>query len=501
MNSSEKSGHDLSRRAFVKRAAFTGAAAIAMGAGGAALASSSARANSSGSKLTGKTVREAARETRAIRNADVVVVGGGPGGIGAALSAARSGADTVLIERYGYLGGMGTGGLVTIIPNLSDFSGKQQIAGISQEWVDRLERREACDYPKKEHWGSDDRKLVNYYRSRSGFNVKEKRVLYSAHIDAEISKCILNDMVEEAGVKTYLHAWGTEPVMDGDKVAGVVFESKSGRQAVLAKVVIDSTGDGDLLPYSGADFESDIDHTLRISNLSFSYWIANVDLKRYKEYRDSHQEELAEKKREIRKAGGHANFLTSNLKNQESVVWVFPRYANSSQVDVEELTRVEFLGRKEMLTTHDHYKKTIPGFEKSFIVLTNPQLGTRGSRRIIGEYILTEKDMNTNKPFDDTIAVFPDVDRGRESLKYPVTYMPYRCMIPRKVDNLLVACRAFSSNTIANNFFNYIPHCIALGEAAGTAAAQSISAGVDLRKIDIRALQTSLKKRGVILPG
>ena len=94
---------------------------------------------------------------------------------------------------------MGTGGLVTIIPNLSDFSGKQQIAGISQEWIERLEKREATDYPKKKDWGSDDPKVVQYYQKRSFFNVREKRVLYSAHIDAEISKCILQDMVEEAG--------------------------------------------------------------------------------------------------------------------------------------------------------------------------------------------------------------------------------------------------------------------------------------------------------------
>ncbi|MEJ2246194.1 MAG: FAD-dependent oxidoreductase [Acidobacteriota bacterium] len=472
MKLSKEGEKGITRRKFVRNAAIKGAAAFALGAGGLAQPKT-AESSQASSIISGKTVREAVRDTRVCHTADVVVVGGGPGGIGAALTAARSGADTVLIERYGHLGGMGTGGLVTIIPNLSDFSGKQQIAGISQEWVDRLESREACDYPKKEHWGSNDRKLVDYYENRSFFNVHEKTVLYSVHIDAEISKCILNDMVEEAGVKTYLHAWGTEPVMDGNTVKGVIFESKSGRQAVLANVVIDSTGDGDLLPYSGADFNSDIDPSLRIANLSFSYWIANVDLKKYQDFREAHAGELAEQMRELRKRGGHANFLTSNLKNQDGLVWIFPRYANSSQVDVEELTRVEFIGRKEMLVTHDYYKKNIPGFEKSFIVLTNPQLGTRGSRRIVGEYVLTEKDLNTNKPFEDTIAIFPDVDRGDDSIKYPVTYMPYRCMIPRKVNNLLVACRAFSSDQIANNFFNYIPHCIALGEAAGIAAAQS----------------------------
>ncbi|MGD9160716.1 MAG: FAD-dependent oxidoreductase [Desulfobacteraceae bacterium] len=498
MKSSKEVNNGITRREFVKNTALKGAAALAIGAGGIALPDSS---GASTQKISGKTITEAVRETRVCRTADVVVVGGGPGGIGAALTAARSGADTVLIERYEHLGGMGTGGLVTIIPNLSDFSGKQQIAGISQEWIERLEKREATDYPKKEHWGTDDPKLVKYYQNRSFFNVREKRVLYSAHIDAEISKCILQEMVEEAGVKTYLHAWGTEPVMDGNQVKGVIFESKSGRQAILAKVVIDSTGDGDLLPYTGADFESSIDKTLRIANLSFSYWIANVDLKKYDEYKSAHQKEIMEQMREIRKAGGHGGFMTSNLKNQESLVWVFPRYPNKSQVDVEELTRVEFLGRKEMLITHDYYKKNIPGFDKSFIVLTNPQLGTRGARRVVGEYVMTEKDMDSNRPLEDTIAVFPDVDRGRKSLKSPVTYMPYRCMIPKKINNLLVACRAFSSNAMANNFFNYIPHCIALGEAAGTAAAQAINSNVDLRKINIKALQASLKKQGVILSG
>ena len=500
MKVAKEAENAISRRKFFKKTAMTGAAAFAMGAGGLEL-SLSAQSNKPSPKTSGKTIREATRQTRVCRTADVVVVGGGPGGIGAALTAARSGADTVLIERYEHLGGMGTGGLVTIIPNLSDFSGKQRIAGISQEWIDRLKRRDAADHPKKEHWGSKDSKLVAYYENRSFFNVREKTVIYSVHIDAEISKCILQDMMQEAGVKTYLHSWGTEPVMEGNQVKGVIFESKSGRQAVLAKVVIDATGDGDLLPYSGADFKSDIDPTLRIANLSFSYWIANVDLTKYQDYKKAHAKELAEQMREIRKRGGHAGFITSNLKDQEDLVWVFPRYANSSQVDVEELTRVEFLGRKEMLIGHDYYKKNIPGFEKSYIVLTNPQLGTRGARRIVGEYLLTEKDMDTNVPFDDTIAVFPSVDRGQDSIKYPLTYMPYRCLIPRKVNNLLVACRAFSSNAVHNNFFNLIPHCIALGEAAGIAAAQAVSGGVDLRKINIRALQASLKKRGAILPG
>src|SRR5512136_2354417 len=272
MKFSKETETGISRRKFFKNTAMTGAAAFAMSAGGSELALL-AQSKKPSPKVSGKTISEAARQTRVCRTADVVVVGGGPGGIGAALTAARSGANTVLIERYEHLGGMGTGGLVTIIPNLSDLSGKQQIAGINQEWIDRLKRRDAVDHPKKEHWGSKDPKLVAYYEDRSFFYVREKTVLYSVHIDAEISKCILQDMMKEAGVTTYLHSWGTEPIMEGNQVKGVIFESKSGRQAVLAKVVIDSTGDGDLLPYAGAAFESQIDPTMRMSNLSFSYWI------------------------------------------------------------------------------------------------------------------------------------------------------------------------------------------------------------------------------------
>ena len=494
MKFSEKVKNGITRREFVKNTAIKGAAAFAIGAGGIAIPISTSAAESTG--ISGKTIKEAARETKVCRTADVVVVGGGPGGIGAAVSAARNGADTVLIERYEHLGGMGTGGLVTIIPDMTDIDGKQVIAGITQEWIERLNKRDGADYPKKEHWGSTDKKLVEYYKSRSPFYATGNRVAYSAHIDAELSKCLFQDMMEEAGIKTYLHSWGTEPIMEGNKARGVIFESKSGRQAVLAKVVIDSTGDGDLLPYAGADFESHIERSMRMSNLSFSYWIDNVDLKKYGDYKKSNAKELAEKMKEVRKLGGTPGFLTSNLKNQENVVWCFPRYANTCQYDVEELTRVEFLGRKEMLITHDFYKAHVPGFEKSFIVLSNSQLGTRGGRRVVGDYVVTEKDMNATEPFEDTIAIFPN-----RAPKNPLMYMPYRSLIPRNVDNMLVACRAFSSDAIINDSFNLIHHCVSLGQAAGAAAALAINNGVDVRKVDVKTLQATLKKQGVILPG
>jgi hypothetical protein len=447
-----------------------------------------------------KTIKEPARETKVCREADVVVVGGGPGGIGAAVSAARNGAETVLIERYGHLGGMGTGGLVTIIPLLTDIFGKQQIVGITQEWIDRLDAREAVDYPKKEHWGSLDKELVRYYFERSFFYTRLDRVIYTAIIDAEISKVILNDMVEEAGVKTYLHSWGTEPIMEGSECKGVIFESKSGRQAVLGEVVIDATGDGDLLPYAGIEFEDNIPSNFRIANLALIFWVDGVDLKRVEDFRKKQPEKFGELMRKCLEAGGYPSFFRSLLKNQENIVWCHNRLPNKSQVDVEELTRAEFEGRKKMMITYDFWKKNLPGFEKSFIVLSCPQLGTRSSRRMIGKYKLTQKDLADNQPFEDTIAIFPDLDRGQESLDHPLMYIPYRSLLPKNVDNLLVACRAFSSDEHVQEWFNLIPHCIAFGEAAGTASALALQAGVSPKKVDIKALQKQLAKQGVPLP-
>ena len=447
-----------------------------------------------------KTIKERAREIRVVHEADVVVVGGGPGGIGAAVSAARNGANTVLIERYGYLGGMGTGGLVTIIPQLTDYKGKQWIVGLTQEWIDRLIARNAVDYPKKEHWGSMDKELVRYYFQRSFFMTRLDRVVYAAIIDAEISKYILNEMVEEAGIKVYCHAWGTEPIMEGNHCKGVIIESKSGRQAILGKIVIDSTGDGDLFPCAGIEYEDNIPPNFRIANLALIFWLDGVDLKKAMDFRKNNPKEFMELSRKAMEAGAQAGFFASNLPDQDAVVWFHNRYPNKSQVDVEELTRVEFQGRKVAVKTLEFYKKNIPGFEKSFLVLTGPQLGTRSSRRMIGEYKLTRPDLFNNQPFADTIAVFPDLDRGQESLDHPLQYIPYRCLLPKNVDNFLVACRAFSSDEHVQDNFNLIPHCIAFGEAAGTASALALNAGVGVKDVDIKALQKQLARQGVPLP-
>ena len=456
-----------------------------------------------GNNLGTKTIKEPSREIRVFQEADVVVVGGGPGGHSAAVAAARNGAKTILLERYGHLGGMATGGLVTMLPHLSGGTQQQQIAGLCQEWIDLLDARGAAIHPKKEELGSNDPDVVNYWRSRGmWFLSDEGRVRLGVTVDPEILKCVLNDMVEDAGVKLLLHSWGTRAIVDKDQVQGVVFESKSGRQVILAKVVIDATGDGDLLPSAGAEFTDKMDVHLRIRNLAVVFHIGNVDIDKFIKFRQSEPEKEADLVRKVFQLNGFA--VRGGKGIHEGVVWAnnfIPGMGGPaiSPMNVEDLTMVEIYVRKRMLITLDFYRKNVPGFEKSYILTTAPQIGTRGGRRLIGEYILNEKDINIGRIFEDTIAMAPHLERDI-SPEHPLRYIPYRSLVPRKVDGLLVAGRSFSSEDRVNEVLNLIGHCIAIGQAAGTAAALSVKNGVRPRDVDYGALRENLISQGVPLP-
>ena len=459
-----------------------------------------------------KTIKEEARDIRVFREVDVAVVGGGPGGVGSAISAARNGADTVLIERYGHLGGMASGGLVNILPNLSDISGRQHIFGITQEIIDRMEKRGGAFYPKKEHWGTTDKKVVDYYLNANmgNFYIRKdpntggrQRVLYTAVVDPEILKDELNDMVQEAGADLLLHSWGTRPVMDGNTVKGVYFESKSGRQAILAKVVIDATGDGDIFVEAGAEFDGTLDNKRRTSWLAYVTWVAGVNIKKADDFKAAQPEKHGELMQELMKLGGYPHYMKGILENQQNVVWYHSfqiQPQSSDPKDVEELTRVDIRARKRALITYEFMKKHVPGFEDSFIMQTNPQLGTQGGRRVTGEYTMSDEDMVSDEVFEDTIVVLANNDNGEISARHPALCVPYRCLVPKDIDGLLVACRAFSSTDSFNQWFNIIPPCLSYGQAAGTAAALAVDAGVQPRKVDYGKLHDGLVKQGVNLP-
>jgi len=456
-------------------------------------------------------ISEPAREIKVLKEADVVVVGGGPGGVASAIAAARMGAKTVLIERYGHLGGMATGGLINIFPNLSDISGKQRIFGLNQEIIDRMKARNAAFSPNQEDWGTIDRKIVEYYldANMGWFYIRKdpniggrERVLYTAVLDPEVLKAELNDMVAEAGADLLLHSWGTRPIMEGNTVKGVFFESKSGRQAILAKVVIDSTGDGDLFVAAGAEFDSELKSNFRTA-LAFSFWIANVNVGKLNDFRKSQPEKYTQSMQQLTEAGGHSHYFNGLLKNQEGVLWFHTfeiKPEASDAMDVEELTRVDVKGRKKALITYEFLKRNVPGCEQCFLMQAGPQLGTQGGRRVIGEYILTPRDMESDEIFEDTIVVLANNDNGDISAKHPSICIPYRCLVPVKIDGLLVACRAFSSEASVNQWFNIIPPCFCYGQAAGTAAALAVKAGIQPRHVNYKELQANLRRQGVDLP-
>ena len=323
---------------------------------------------------------------------EVLVVGGGPAGVAAAIAAARNGADTTLIERYNHLGGMATGGLVILIPHMSAGTAEQEVAGICQEIVDRLDAIGGARHPNRKLLGSADSEVIRKHKHYHDF-VVDVRVRMSVIVDPELLKCVLNDMIEEAGVKLYLHSWGSRAITDGAQVEGAIFESKSGRQAVLSKLTIDATGDGDIFAAAGADFEGAVDHSLRSGMLAGVFRVGDVDYLKFSGFRQSEPEAYKAIMDEIRAVGGFS--LLPLATHRDDQVWVNNWVPNNDCLNVEHLTSAEVNVRKVMRKAHEILKSKMPGYEKSFILDTASQIGTRGSRRLLGEYVVTMQDLRS----------------------------------------------------------------------------------------------------------
>jgi len=436
-------------------------------------------------------------KTNIYAEADVVVVGGGPGGHSAAVAAARNGVKTILVERYGHLGGMATGGIVIQIPHMSDGGKEPVIAGLVLEWLERLDMIGGTLRPRMQDLGSDDQNLVKKWRRFFG-NVINGRIEHTAWVDPELLKCVLNDIVEEAGIRLLLHSWGVRAITEGEQVKGVVFESKSGRQAILGKIIIDGTGDGDLLPSAGAAFDDFLEPKARSSMLALVFRLGNCDYQKYCDFKESHPQQFEELLNGLTKAAG--TYLLPLPSPRNDILWFNNWIPDLVCTKVEDLTTLEVEMRKKILKGHAFLKKNFPTFNNSYILDTASQTGTRGSRRLIGNYIITKDDFQNCKKFEDTIAVFPRLGPPNTTDVKRV-YIPYRALVPDKIEGLLVAGRSFSSDFAANNMANLIPHCIAMGQAAGTAAAIAVQQNISPHKINYATLQRNLLKQGVALPG
>lgn len=390
---------------------------------------------------------------------------------------------------------MATGGQVLFIPHLSE--GKQQmIAGIQQEWLDRLEKMpNGLIGPDRKDIGSTDPALIDKWRKYYGF-VCDGWIWYGAYVDPEMLKIAMVNMVEDAGVTVYCHAWGSEALMEGNRVIGVTFQSKEGRKAILAGKVIDCTGDGDIFASAGCAYEKEYSGDDRSYNVSVVFRLGNVDSEEFRNWKYDPNSHYRDKLAEYKKLFGYR--ISPFVTPMKDIMWVNNFVEGKDCCNVQDLTDTEMLIRRSLNEGIEWIRENVPGFKNAFLHDTAPQLGTRGSRRLNGTYRLTMDDIAQTIEHEDTIAIIPA--HRRMKYKSPIE-LPYGVMLPADdVEDLLAAGRCFSSAHDANDHANLIPHCVALGEAAGAAAALALQSNTTFRDVDVKKVQQMLKKQGVYLP-
>lgn len=449
-----------------------------------------------------KHITEAQRETPVLTEAEVLVVGSGPAGLAAALAAARSGAETLLMERYGCLGGNMT-----------------QVGVESFAWYRHEKTVDCCGIG------------VEFERRAVEAGIARKEPQSESHvIDPEGFKVLADRMMEEAGVRVLLHCQMTDVLKEGRRVTGVLTESKSGRRAVLAKRVIDCTGDADVAHRAGAAYTQRRKEELM--GVTVMFHCAGVDGARFQRYV---REELHPtygdwgKNWSIITSGKEDDLFSPYLEevfsraHEEGIIpedagaiaGTWSTFTEAGEAcglnviysfgydctDVWDLTKAETLGRKQALWAIEAFRHYIPGFEKAKLRNFGMTLGTRESRLIEGLCRVSKEHVLNQGRCEDSIGIFPEFIDGSGYLILPLTgrfyEVPYGCLIPREVDNLLVAGRCISADVIAHTSMRNMMCCTVTGQGAGTAAALSLKEECLPRELPPPLLQEGLVSQGV----
>ncbi len=394
------------------------------------------------------TVTEPERQIPVFAETEVLVIGGGPAGVAAAISASRAGARTMLVERYNHLGGLWTGGLV--LPLLSthalDKSNRfrKVIYGVGDEIAQRL--------------------------ASMGMAIHEVNPV----VDPEAAKYILEVMVKDAGVEVLYHSWMSNVIVENEMIKAVIIDSKSGRVAVLPKMVIDCTGDGDVFHLAGESYEE------------MKYFIGLV-------HRLGNIDRIDKSKPGFKEMpiGGETPIPGVNWVNMHGE-------DDRSAIDLRTLSRLQQKYRIEIWESVEKLRST-PGYEQVFLLDTASQLGVRMSRILNGEYRLTLEDSMTYKAFDDVIGISGAwvslLYKGKKVAvkERPMWQIPYRALLPRITKNLLVAGRCFSFEKILVEDARIIGTCLVTGHGAGVAAAVAVNSSSTAKDVDIRKVQKILK--------
>ena len=354
------------------------------------------------------------------------------------------------------------------------------------EIIDRMHAKGLCVYPPEEDRDPAIRGTQASWEKWSRWGVydfhthyKPHPVIFAAAFDPDGFKQASLDMVGEAGVNLRLHSWFQSAIVEDGAVAGVIVETKDGTQAVRSGVVIDATGDLDVAASAGAPFAKGSFIVTTVSR------IGGVDTDAAERFQFGHPKEylaLERRAKKIIRGCWDYWWLKTPLPG---VVWCnCPHMTGFDGLKVEDLTAAEFEGRRRMQNLLEFARANVPGFEKAYFVDFAPQTGVRQTRLLDGEYIVTKPDVMERVHFADSVC------RGRDY------YTPYRALLPREVDQLLVAGRHYSATPQAQKLSREIPPCMAMGEATGIAAALALQAGIKVRDVDVKAIQRQMRAQG-----
>ncbi len=461
-----------------------------------------------------KQIEEPSRTIPVMAETDVLVIGGGPGGLAAAIAASREGVDTMLVERFGSFGGNITQAQVASIAWYR-YEKTVEAGGIGVEFETRAAEMEA----------TNSSNLIEYLDEETINMVAPKMAELpnpppsADSLDADMFKFVADKMVQGAGIVPVLHCFTVGPIMEGDTIKGVITESKSGRQAILAKRVIDASGDADIAFRAGAPCSKAPRHELM--EVSMNLGATGVDITRFladsaknltyirdwaTETSGKEDGELSSYMVEPFNKAKEAGEIPKNVKMESywTTVTPYSEIKNLNTVDicgidatdVWDLTRAEMEGRQRAVWALNALKKYKPGFENARLRTFGSAVGVRETRKIVGAYALTEYDVRNEARFDDSIGIFPEFLDAYGVVILPTTgryfHVPYGAILPQKVENLLVAGRCISGDKISFAATRQMMCCAVTGQGAGIAAATSLKDNVTCRQVDIAKVQKAL---------